>query len=365
MLSFVEDPGAANFIAPLVDSFQQVGTRCVVLAAGLARDIFRRRSVPHREMAAGASAESVLAEFRPRLLLVGTAMNRDTLGLQLVAAARSRSIVTVGAVDAAMNSDLRFRGRAAEPLAFAPDWLLVPDAVTVASFVELGMPAGRVLATGNPHYDYVIDQGEKWYGEDREALCRRVFPSAPANRKILVFVSEGSARVLGTRPERMAAYSFAGRGNLSGRTEIALEEVLDALLGMLPRPYVVLRAHPKDDLGDFAAYAQEISMISAGGNALEIVFAADLVAGTTSMLVTEAALLGRPTVAMVPVPEEARWLPSIELGLTRVATTRADVARLLQEGLRSTVAETEVASVRGARERATAALLRVLSSSTA
>jgi predicted glycosyltransferase len=211
----------------------------------------------------------------------------------------------------------------------------------------------------------VIDQGEKWCGEDREALRRRVFPNAPANHEVLVFVSEGSARVLRTPSERLASYSVVGRGNRSGRTEIALEEVLEALPAVVPRPYVVLRAHPKDDPEDYAAYRQEINLISAGGDALEIVFAADLVVGTTSMLVTEAALLGRPTVAIVPVPQETQWLPSIALGLTRVSTSRADVVRLLQEGLRSTAAAGGTVSLRGARERATAALQGMLSSAAA
>ena len=361
VLVFVEDPGAANFVAPLVGAMGERGAQCVVLASGLAAAILRRRSVPYREVAAEDSAESVLAEFTPRLVLVGTATNPDTFGLRLVAAARRRSVLSVGAVDASMNSALRFRGHTAEPLAYAPDWIFVPDQLVATSFIELGMPVDRVIACGNPHYDYVMDLGEKWQSEDRAKFRRRIFSKSSTGRKILLFAAEGSARVLAAPRERMATYSFLGRGNLSGRTEIALEELLDALPAVPPRPYVVLRAHPKDHCEDYAAYADEIDVISAGGDPLEIVFAADLVVGTTTMLVAEAALLGRATVAIIPVPEERHWLPSVVLGLTQVATTRADVPRVLREGLRSAVDERALVSLRGSKERAAIALARVLS----
>jgi hypothetical protein len=360
VLFFVEDPGAANFVAPLVTATGESGAPCAALATGLAADILRRRTVPHREVERGACAESVLAEFRPRLVVIGTATNPDTLGLYLVAAARREAIPTVGVVDAAMNSALRFRGHGTEPLAFAPDWLLVPDELVAASFVELGMRSAQVIACGNPHYDYVMELGEKWRGEGRREFCLRIFPDAPPGRKIVVFAAEGSARVLGTPPERLASYSLVGRGHRSGRTEIALEELLDALQAVGPRPYLVLRAHPKDRLEDYAPYAGEISAISSVGDPFEIVFAADLVVGTTSMLVTEAALLGRPTVAIVPVPEEEGWLPSVKAGLTPVARIRTDLVRLLQEGHRSEPGRAGLGSLRGSRERALAALQRIL-----
>ncbi len=360
VLFFVEDPGGANFVAPLLASAAAVETNCVVLAVGLAAEILRRRGVPYREVTRESGVESALAEVKPRLVVVGTSTNPDTLGLVLVAAARREGIPSVGVVDAAMNSPLRFRGRGSEPLAFAPDWVLVPDERVAACFVELGLRPSRVIACGNPHYDHVIDLGERWRAASRAEFRRRVFPHAPPDRPIVVFAAEGSARVLATRPERLAAYALAGRGPRSGRTEIALEELLEALPTVSPRPYLVLRAHPKDHFEDYAAYSAEIDVLSASGDSFEIIFAADLVVGTTSMIVTEAALLERPTIAIVPLPEEESWLPSVQAGRTPVARTRDDLTRLLRERLGSQPPEAGLRPLQGSRERALAALQEIL-----
>jgi hypothetical protein len=88
----------------------------------------------------------------------------------------------------------------------------------------------------------------------------------------------------------------------------------------------VLRLHPKNTRDEFAAYLGEFDEVSAGGDPLALIHSADAVVGMTSMLLLEAALLGRPTLAIVPRAVERDWLPSIRAGVTRCATTRAEVA---------------------------------------
>ena len=57
---------------------------------------------------------------------------------------------------------------------------------------------------------------------------------------------------------------------------------------------------------------------------LDPVFAADAVAGMTSLLLLEAAYLGKPVLSLVPRSVEADWLWTIRMGHTPCARNRAE-----------------------------------------
>lgn len=73
----------------------------------------------------------------------------------------------------------------------------------------------------------------------------------------------------------------------------------------------------------------EFDFISSGGSPLELIYAADLVVGLTSMLLLEAALLGKPTLSIVPRRGEMDFLPTIRMGITPCVTTREQLSSAL------------------------------------
>lgn len=328
VLVFVEDPGAANYAADLPAALAEEGVRAPLLVRGSAEAYLRDRGYPVQAVPDGVAADSLLERVMPRLVVVGTSENPDTLGLALVDAARARGIETVGLVDAFPNAAHRFRGHAGQPLAHAPDWLAVPDEWTRDAFVELGAAPARTVVCGHPQYDRVRALGGELDREGREAVRARVLPGA-GGRPVVVFVAEISTGLHPEQYRRSAAYTLHGRGGSAGRTEVVLEELLDALGALDPRPYLVLRLHPKNSAEEFAAYAGEVDLVSAGGSALELVYAADLVVGMTSMLLLEAEILGSPTLAVVPRAVERDWLPSIRRGDTPCVDTRAALREAL------------------------------------
>ncbi|MGH8671301.1 MAG: hypothetical protein ACREUA_04590 [Burkholderiales bacterium] len=336
VLIFVEDPGAVHYIAALPAALEDRGRKIVVLSAGIATEYLEQRGIRHKKLTASAAPGQILRNINPRLLLVGTASNPDTAGLKLIAAARSARIPSVGVVDAAMNSGFRFRGRSDNPLAYAPDWILVPDEVTRNSFLELGARSERVLALGHPHYDFVIGLAETWRHKPHAHFRKQVFPDVPTDRAIVVFVSEGSARITPISKKDLAEFTLHGRSGTNGRTEIVLEELIEALASVTLKPYVVLRIHPRDDETDFAAYSGTIDKISKDEPALEVVYAANLVVGMTSMLLTEAALLGCAVLPIIPRKAEIEWLPLTRSGALTAATTQTAIAKRLRELLSNT-----------------------------
>ena len=332
-LIHVEDPGAANYVAGLPGALAHCGVRSVLVAGGKARDQLAALGCDFEPVPAGGTAETLLDESGARLVIVGTAEDRDSLGLTLVAAARARGIASLGVIDGPSYPDQRFRGRGADPLGYAPDRVLVPDEGTRQCFMALGMAGDAVMTAGHPLFDRMRAECARLDGEGQAAVRGRVLPGAPHGRPVLMFLAEISD---GYRPDlyrRHAGYRLTGRGGADTRTPIVIEEFLDASRAL--DAYRVLRLHPKNTRDEFAAYLDEFDTVSAGGAPHELIYAADLVAGMTTMLLVEATLLGRPTISNVPDPAEAVWLPTAACGLTPVIDRRADLAPALRAGLRS------------------------------
>jgi hypothetical protein len=328
-LIFVEDPGAANFVAPLPEALASRGWRTSVFAAGLAKDYLANRQVAIQVIDHSMTAELILSTNKPRILIAGTAENKDTIGLTLISMARDLGIITIGIIDAIMNAQYRFRGQCDIPLAHAPDWLLVPDEWTKQVFVTLGFSETHAVVCGHPHYDYVIDKIKEFSAMNRDVLKNHLFPGLRAGQKIIVFVTEGSARVKKFSPPPLHEYTITGRGNGAGRTEIVMEEFLDAVKSLSSRPYLVLRLHPKETSEDYLQYLEEFDLVDNKSAPLELVYGADLVVGMTSMLLMEAALLGRPTLSILPRPQEGEWLHSIKAGVTQCVTNREALKKVM------------------------------------
>lgn len=318
---FVEDPGAANYALPLV---APLGAALWVAPALL----------PYLD-ARGIEPARVLDGPVPPLpseterLLVGTSENLETAAHALVRQAKARGIPSVGMIDFPANAAARFRGTGTNPLAHAPDWLMVTDDGTARHYEALGFPAEKIGRVGHPHFDTVLALRATLEAEGVAAVRRRLLPNVPEGQKLVVFLSEISGGLDPEQYQKSPDYTLEGRGGRTDRTGIVVEEFLDASAALSPQPYRLLRLHPKNTREEFGPLLGEFDGVSAAGTPLEMVFACDLVCGMTTMLLYEAALLGRPTLAILPRMTEAAWLPTIASGITPAAVTRPALTRLL------------------------------------
>ncbi|MBZ0147313.1 MAG: hypothetical protein K8F62_07170, partial [Pseudorhodoplanes sp.] len=204
------------------------------------------------------------------------------------------------------------------------------DELTRQTYLDIGCRPERVLACGHPLHDAVELLRADLENEGRDAIRARVLPDWPPGRPVFVFLSETSDGLNAAQFQRSSEYTLAGRGTSNERGKIVLEEVIDVASTMWPRPYLVLRLHPKQSREDVALYIPEVDAVSDGGAPLELVFVADLVVGMTTSLLLEAVILGRPTLSVLPRAVESRWLGGIDAGVIPAVTRR--------EGLRSALA---------------------------
>ena len=332
MIVFVEDPGAAVFVAGLPVAAANASLSAVrLLAVQPAADFLRARGVAFEEVTAGTAAHDVMRE-KPSVLVVGTSENVRSPAFDMVRAARAAGVPSVGVVDSVANASCRFRGETSNPLAHAPDWLLVPDDATRAAYIALGYAVGRIVVCGHPQHEVVTDLARRLNAEGRDVVRRRVLPAA-GGRRIVMFAAEVSTGLDAEQYFRSEDYTLHGSHGSRDRTSIVLDEFLLAVSALPERPYLVLRLHPKNEQADFVRYLDAFDLVSAGGSPLETAFAADVVVGMTSMLLMEAALMGVATVSIVPRATEMDWLPAIATGLTPCATHRDAVTPLLRAAL--------------------------------
>ncbi len=321
ILVFVEDPGAANYALPLL---APLGATLWTAPALL--PYLDARGVQPAQVIEGPAAQ---LPAETELLLIGTSENLQTAAHDLVRQAKARGIASVGMIDFPANAAARFRGETRDPLAHAPDWLLVTDDSTARHYEALGFAGDNIGRVGHPHFDTVLALRATLEQEGVAAVRRRLLPDVPKGQKLIVFLSEISGGLDPDQYRWSPEYSLDGRGGRDDRTGIVIEAFLDASATLNPRPYRLLRLHPKNTRAEFGPLLEEFDGISQAGTPLEIVFACDLVCGMTTMLLYEAALLGRPTLAILPRAAEGAWLPTIASGVTPAAITRPALSRML------------------------------------
>lgn len=336
LLIHVEDPGAANWIVPLVPALDERGAEHVLVCEPGLDDYFAARGIRTTVRDPATAPNDLIRAHRPVLLLAGTSENPDAPGLALIDAAAAAGITSVSFVDQAANARHRFRGRTDDPLAHAPDRLFVPDEQARAAFAALGFPEDRLIVTGNPHLDRVRAIRQDLEAEGRDSVRARVAPDAPDNVPIVVFIAEIGYVVNPESADWERNLNFTGRHGDRPRCARILEEVLDALAQTGRPHWFVLRLHPKNEAREFADYAPEIDQFSSGGDPLALLWAADLVVGMSSAPLEEARAMERPVLSVLPHPVERDWLPSLASGDIPILESRERLRAELPEMLAQT-----------------------------
>jgi hypothetical protein len=320
ILIHVEDPGAANMVIGLPEKLSALGCDAQLLASSYAKE-FLTSSGQAFSARLGTPLE-ILNIQNPKVVVVGTSEDKQAFSLPLTHAAQKSGIPTIGMVDMACNANNRFRGEGDDPLGYIPDNLIVPDQATMDAFIQIGVPAKKISRLGHPAYDRAYR-----FHQNRAAEAK----SNTNRKKRILFLAEGRSLFDEKLSCRTDEYTLTGRGGDNWRTAIVLEELLDAL-SSLPElnAEVVVRPHPKMSTSDFDRFEGEI-IVDAGGDPLEAVSKADAVIGMTSMLLIEAAIVGRPVLSILPQPIEKDWLGPLKSGHILVVSNREDLLRALQE----------------------------------
>jgi hypothetical protein len=325
----VEDPGALNFLEPLIDVLIKEGWQLQLFAAGIgSTHLIRKGYEVKNPPSCQESATNILRAYNCRAVIVGTSEDPHTAAFTLIDAARNEGITTIGVVDTAVNAEFRFRGTSNNPLLHAPIWLLVPDSSTCQAFEQLGFPKSHISVVGNPARDKAKSHASIYR---KQKIAER--SGTTKEDYTIVFVSELSNGLSPNQYNRTSEYTLGGRGTSTARTAIIAEELLDAKKAICEvykiHARLILRLHPKQNEADLGSLCAEFDEVSSGGDPIPVLAEADLVVGMSSTLLLQAFDMGINCISVLPRAKERLWLPEVASGIIPSAIDRDNLRTMI------------------------------------
>ncbi|MDX2058422.1 MAG: hypothetical protein SFV24_11520 [Gemmatimonadales bacterium] len=343
--SVLGDVGGAEAVLPVLEALQRRGSLGQVWAGPLAAAALERAGLPFQPLAEEPLAR--LSEGRATLLLTGTSWGDEPPELGYLEAARTLGIPSISVIDFWSNYVARFLNRRGDMI--LPDRIAVPDQVALLEAVAEGLPEDRLVVTGNPHYERLLQRYQGFDRDARLAFRERVGLSRTAT--VVLFGSQPLAAMYGDR-----------LGYTEHTALAAVRNGLETVAEWIGHPTVLaIRRHPREAAAPLPASTSSVRVVDASeGDALSWALAADLVVGMTSALLLQTAVLGGRVVSVQPGLVGVDRLPSNRLGLSDGVFDGADVASALYRALARPAHLGSARAVRRARGAAEGAAFRLM-----
>lgn len=328
VVSVCGDPGGAEALAPVVQLLQsRADLSLVSYAYRQGVGVFRDHALPVTELAGGADIEGLLVAHDAECVLTATSCNGVDHEKRFVAAARQLGIPSVGLLDFWSGYSCRFTDETGAPV-YAPDRIAVMDARAREEMIAAGVAPDRIVITGQPAFDSLSHDRRAWSAERRSTV--RTALGAQSGDLLVVFVSQPLSVLYGKDDQdpRFLGYT-------EHEVAAAVADAVDAVRSATGAPIrLAVRCHPREDVAAFASYAGPFTRIAAaddGPTGRECVMAADLIVGMNSRLLVEACYLGAVVLSVQPGLRHRDMLPTNELGLSRLVSSRPEVAGAIRE----------------------------------
>lgn len=317
ILLLARDPGGANTILALVTALQDKGYELLLYGKDAALNRYRHFGLEGQDISLAAGVIDVdfwqerLDIDQPDFIITGTSGD-DFSERYLWEAARSKGVPSFAILDQWINFGLRFspynlnekdeyERKRQHP--YLPDHIMVMDEEARQDMIQAGIPADRVLVSGQPYFDLIARQ----CGQDNSRLIMETKAAlqVKADEYVVVFVSESISQDYRVEP---------GDEPYWGYDEISiLTEVVQALipLGREAAIHLLIKKHPLERSDNYLKILNSTDcgnlryqVVEGNLDPWSVILAADLVCGMSSMLLLESILLGKPTL-------------SVQIGLSR------------------------------------------------
>jgi hypothetical protein len=312
LLFFSRDPGGANVLVALYEtltagdeppfgggmaddlrSFFRIGAdvpHIRAYAKDFAAAVWERQGYTVETWPADTNAETVLRRAGVGGIVTEASSIQDRTCGTIWRAARTLEIPCAAVLDHTTNITARFVADDDTPI--FPDRIYVLDDASKRALIDAGYPADSVAVYPNIHLERAATLAGGVDGDTSDAL-RRAWHTEPGGTVVL-FASECASEMVAAGHERYMD-EFAVLAAIVERIRN------QASFGPVPTDpattVLVIRPHPRDTEGKYNRFEQAAEpriVVSTDGTSLEAAKAADVVVGVKSMLLQEAATLGRP-----------------------------------------------------------------------
>jgi hypothetical protein len=315
IVAIAGDPGGAAVLAPVLELLRQERRPLRALAYRQAVTYWRSRGLEVDELSASTDlerAKQYLRDLRADILLSATSDNGVNLEKPFFAAARQLGIPSLAVLDHWMNYRLRFANPSGE-LLYVPDRIAIMDEQARREMIAEGLDPERLVVTGQPAFDELASFRQSATPQQRKTIRQGL--GILEDEHMVLFASEPISTMCGTEPSQPL---------YPGYTEQTVLRVLVAALERIARRrpekiVLVVRPHPLDRPESLQPVAEgPLRLVLDGrGKGREVVLAADLVVGMTSMLLVEACLLRRVVLSLQPGLRLADALPTNRWGVSQ------------------------------------------------
>ena len=326
----IRQAGSAAAFAPLVRHLRarRPDRALKVFCYPPARATWDREGLQHVPIASFADARPHLEVLSPpAFVLTGTSLEvgDDARWWEWAAA---RRVPSIAFVDQWVNYWQRFAAHPEDGPRFdrVPDRIAVVDDIAARRLVDLGCPSRHVVEAGSPAFDALFEIDRQKMLALRESYCER------DHARLVVFACEPA-----TPPQTGA--DFKRRFGFCEEDVVAMlgAAAADCAARLSRKIRVVFKLHPiqvAHGMRPTAASHDEryLTFSHFDGDRLQIVAAADVVVGMRSMLLYEAALIGRPVISVQPQRIESCDLTDSRAGI-EVVGSEAALRRALYEAL--------------------------------
>jgi len=300
---FAQDEGSAKALVPVI--LRMIGQNAAghaAWASGHAARIFGERGIPFTITDRSGVGEAFSP--RPDLVVTGASM-RASIEKEAIRIARRNGVPSVTLLDSPLWPWCRFTVDGAKDAEALSDHILVLDPECRKRMISEGFPAGRLMTTGNPHFDALPVLS----GSRREK----------ASWDVLVV----------TQPEFRDGRYESDLPWLE--TVISLCQRLDNGLTMTVRP------HGKEDRRLHDPFSSPGCRVDAESDILDLIEAHRLIVGKNSSTLLEAALLGKGVISYSLKEVDLLQSPIEEWGLFRKAIDHGELEVLLRQEIQEKV----------------------------
>ena len=309
---FLEDPGSSNFILGIRKALDKNKIILKVYAQKFAKNYLK----DHKEQVDDFNLNNN-SIFECDLLVIGTTENKKTKSKLLFEKAKKKKVLTGLIIDAPTALDQDFFINMLKQIKNLIDFIFTADSRTVKVLRENKIDKKKIMKVTNPKFDYIQNYVKYNYKNE--------------GKKKIAFLGELSDGLDNEEFIKNCEYNLHGYSGSKKRTEIVFEEFITAINDFRNESEIYFRLHPKEKKSSYKKYFECIDQFSFKENSINFINRMDLIVGMTTNLISEARVLGKECLSIIPRDKEINWINSDIRPFIKVVRNTNDLKKFLKK----------------------------------
>jgi len=307
-----QDSGGFNAILPVIKKLKRRKEFISkTILANQSRDIAKKYRISYLDgnLLTNKDLKRLLENNRPSLIFTATSQGLS-IEKRIAKIAKVQKIKTIALIDFWSNYKFRFSDPGTENLIYLPDYILAIDEIMKKEMITQGFDSKKIIITGSPFFDSFLK-----------------ITKEKQSKKIISFFSQFFSELL-----KKEHKTYPGFNEIQVFEDFI--KTLEALQVKLP---IKIKFHPKTKrLSKFNRIIRNSKLkisIETKLSSEDLIKKSKLVLGMNSVVLFEAAMIGKPVVSYQPGLNRPDPLISNRVGLSRAVYQKRNLYSTLEKML--------------------------------